>query len=94
MRLWSRRSTDLLSKEYNKVSTRDGESYARAIYNIGVCYYELWQTEEAIIFYKRAIELKQGNYPRASYALGVALKIREGCGSKRSLSAGDFQLAK
>ena len=47
--------------------------YARAIYNIGVCHYELWQTEEAIVFYKRAIELKHGNYPRASYALGIAL---------------------
>lgn len=59
-------------EEYSKVSSRAGESYARAIYNIGVCYYELWQTEDAIDFYKRAIELKQGNYPRASYALGVA----------------------
>jgi eukaryotic-like serine/threonine-protein kinase len=61
-------------EEYNKVSSRAGDSYARAIYNIGVCHYELWQTEEAIAFYKRAIELKQGNYPRASYALGVALE--------------------
>ena len=61
-------------EEYRKVSSRDGDSYARAIYNIGVCHYELWQTEEAIVFYKRAIELKRGNYPRASYALGVALE--------------------
>ena len=61
-------------EEYSKVSTRDANSYARAIYNIGVCHYELWQTEEAIMFYKRAIELKHGNYPRASYALGVALE--------------------
>ena len=59
--------------EYTKVLPRDGDWYARAIYNIGVCHYELWQTEEAIVFYKRAIELKQGNYPRASFALGVAL---------------------
>jgi tetratricopeptide (TPR) repeat protein len=61
-------------EEYGKVSTHDANSYPRAIYNIGVCHYELWQTEEAIIFYKRAIELKHGNYPRASYALGVALE--------------------
>ena len=60
--------------EYGRVSNRAGESYARAIYNIGVCHYELWQTDEAISFYKRAIELKQGNYPRSSYALGVALE--------------------
>lgn len=61
-------------EEYRKVSTHDANSYARAIYNIGVCHYELRQTEEAITFYKRAIELKHGNYPRASYALGVALE--------------------
>ena len=61
-------------EEYSKVSPRDREAYARAIYNIGVCQYELWQTDEAIISYKRAIELKQGNYPRASHALGVALE--------------------
>jgi tetratricopeptide (TPR) repeat protein len=61
-------------EEYGKVSHRDRERYARAIYNIGVCHYELWRTEEAISFYKRAIELKLGNYPAASYALGVALE--------------------
>ena len=61
-------------EEYRKVSAREPDAYARAIYNIGVCHYELWQTEEAIVFYKRAIELKQGNYPVASYALGVALE--------------------
>ena len=60
--------------EYSKVSQRDRKAYARATYDIGVCHYELWQTEQAIVFYKRAIELKQGNYPRASYALGVALE--------------------
>ena len=63
----------LAIEEYRKVSTRDVDSYARAIYNIGVCHYELSQTDEAIAFYKRAIELMPGNYPRASYALGVAL---------------------
>lgn len=64
-------------EEYGKVSPRDRDSYARAIYNIGVCHYELWQTEEAINFYKRAIELKLGNYPVASYALGVALEDQQ-----------------
>jgi tetratricopeptide (TPR) repeat protein len=61
-------------EEYGKVSTGAGELYARAIYNIGVCYYEMWQTEQGIASYKRAIELMHGNYPRASYALGVALE--------------------
>lgn len=60
--------------EYSKVSARDTAVYPRAIYNIGVCYYELWQTETAISFYKRAIELKRGHYSRASYALGIALE--------------------
>jgi tetratricopeptide (TPR) repeat protein len=60
-------------EEYSKVFYRDRD-YARAIYNIGVCHYELWQTEEAINFYKRAIDLKRGIYPVASYALGVALE--------------------
>ena len=60
--------------EYRKIPSHAGESYARAIYNIGVCHYELWQTDEAIVFYRRAIELKTGNYPRALYALGVALE--------------------
>lgn len=64
----------LAIEEYGKVSTRDRDAYAKAIYNIGVCHYELWQTDEAIAFYKRAIELRAGNYPRASYALGVALE--------------------
>ena len=63
--------------EYSKVSHRDRDSYARAIYNIGVCHYELWQTEDAISFYKRAIELRLGNYPVASYALGIALEDQQ-----------------
>ena len=64
----------LAIEEYGKVSTHNRDSYAKAMYNIGVCHYELWQTDDAIEFYKRAIELKEGNYPRASYALGVALE--------------------
>ena len=71
---WVQENYKAAIEEYRKVSTRDANSYAQAIYNIGVCHYELWQIEEAIIFYKRAVELKHGNYPRASYALGVALE--------------------
>ena len=64
----------LAIEEYGKVSTRDRDAFARATYNTGVCYFELWQTDDAIEFYKRAIDLKQGNYAKASYALGVALE--------------------
>ena len=70
---WAQENYKAAIEEYSKVSSRDANAYAHAIYNIGVCHYELWQIEEAIVFYKRAIELKHGNYPRASYALGVAL---------------------
>jgi tetratricopeptide (TPR) repeat protein len=59
---------------YYRTITPDSSEYAIALYNIGVCHYELWQTDEAIDFYKRAINERQGKYPRASYALGVALE--------------------
>jgi tetratricopeptide (TPR) repeat protein len=59
---------------YQSVSPDDQAAYARSLYNIGVCYYELWRTEEAISFYQRAIDLKDGRYPMASFALGVALQ--------------------
>ena len=61
-------------KEYRTVQSGAGETYAQALYNIGVSYYELWRTAEAIDFYRRAIEVREGGYPRASYALGVALE--------------------
>lgn len=61
-------------KEYERVTANDGELYATAVYNTGVCYYELWQSERAISFYKLALKLREGRYPRASYALGVALE--------------------
>ena len=68
---------NLAVEEYRKVSTRDRDGFARATYNIGVCYYELWQTDDAIEFYKRAIDLRRGNYPVASYALGIALEDQD-----------------
>ncbi len=60
--------------EYSKVAPRPGEIYAQALYNIGVCYYEDWRTEEAIAMYRRALAASSGKYPKASYALGVALE--------------------
>jgi tetratricopeptide (TPR) repeat protein len=61
-------------KEYQRVPQSAGELYAQSRYNIGVCYYELCRTEDAIGLYKRAIEARSGRYPRAWYALGVALE--------------------
>ena len=60
--------------KYYWTITPESREYPIALYNIGVCQYELWHTEEAIDFYKRAINERQGKYPRASYALGVALE--------------------
>ena len=61
-------------EEYGRLTRADGEAYAQALYNIGVCRFELWQTEEAARAYGRAIEARGGHYPKASYALGVALE--------------------
>ena len=59
-----------------------GDTYAQSLYNIGVCYYELWSTEEATAYYRRAVLARKGRYPMALYALGVAL-----IDSKRPLEA-------
>src|SRR3954468_24141957 len=61
-------------EEYGRVTRTEGEAYAQALYNIGVCRFELWQTEEAAQAYRQAIEARGGHYPKASYALGVALE--------------------
>lgn len=64
-------------RSYKRVSPASGEKYATALYNIGVCNYELWHTTAAIEFYRRAISERVGGYPKASYALGVALEDLE-----------------
>jgi len=61
-------------REYRRVPRSARNKYAQALYNIGVCYYELWRIEEAINFYRQALVEQHGRYPRASYALGVALE--------------------
>jgi tetratricopeptide (TPR) repeat protein len=61
-------------EEYGRLTRADGEAYAQALYNIGVCRFELWQTEEAARAYRQAIEARGGRYAKASYALGVALE--------------------
>lgn len=61
-------------KEYERVTPQDGKIYSQALYNIGVCYYELWRTEDAIAMYRKAVALRAGRYPVALFALGVALE--------------------
>src|SRR5919112_1304960 len=58
--------------EYERVSRTEGEAYAQALYNIGVCRFELWQTEEAARAYRQAIEARGRRYPEGAYAPRVA----------------------
>lgn len=60
--------------EYRRVPSNARETYAQALYNIGVCNYELWKTEDAVVYYRRAIAASSRRYPVALHALGVALK--------------------
>src|SRR5215471_16262258 len=60
--------------EYLGVSPELKEDYARALYNIGVCYYEMRRDDEAEQMYRRAIIARGGRYPKAQYALGVVLE--------------------
>jgi tetratricopeptide (TPR) repeat protein len=71
---FAREDYETAIREYASVPVNAGENYALALYNIGVSYYELWRTTEAITHYRLAIAVRHGHYPRASYALGVALE--------------------
>lgn len=70
---YARAKYQLAIEEYRRVAPGSDEIYATALYNIGVCYYELWNTEEAIAYYRKAIALRP-RYPIALHALGAALK--------------------
>ena len=72
---YARAEYEAAIREYGRVPAESGEAYAQSLYNLGVCYYELWRTEEAIVMYRRAVAAAAGGrYPKASYALGVALE--------------------
>src|SRR5262245_19812091 len=73
-RLVSRGSYEQALWEYETVGPDNAQLYSIALYNIGVCYYELFRTTEAIDYYRRAITQRDGLYPQASYALGIALE--------------------
>src|SRR5215212_11820040 len=61
---YSRGEYEAAIKEYRRVP-QSTVLYAQSLYNIGVCYYELMQTEDAIAMYKRAVEARGGHYPKA-----------------------------
>ena len=71
---FSRGEYQLAIKEYGRVSPDAGETYATALYNTGVCFYELWNTTEAISYYRKAVASRLGRYPAALHALGAALR--------------------
>lgn len=50
-----------------------GENYlAKIHFNIGICRYHLKQTGEAVAEFTKAINVAEGNYQKAFYALGMA----------------------
>ena len=68
-------STKRPFSEYRRVPPDAGELYAQALYNIGVCHYELVaRPRRPSTMYTEAVEARGGRYPKASYALGVALE--------------------
>jgi tetratricopeptide (TPR) repeat protein len=71
-------------KEYKQVPQGQSEAFSQALYNMGVCYYELRRTEDAIVMYRRAVEARGGRYPKALYALGVALEISKRPGEAKA----------
>ncbi len=83
-KLFSEAKYELAIREYRRVAENDLQGYSRSLYNIGVCHFELWRTDEAIAFFKQAISMRQGNYPIASYALGVALEEEKRYAEARS----------
>jgi tetratricopeptide (TPR) repeat protein len=72
--MYARAEYEAAIREYGRVPVKVGKLYAQSLYNIGVCYYELRRTEEAIMMYRSAVEASRGRYPKALYALGVALE--------------------
>jgi len=73
--MYARADYEAAIREYRRVPDKSGEVYAQSLYNIGVCYYELSRTREAINMYRSAVEAsRSGRYPKALYALGVALE--------------------
>lgn len=63
--------------EYAKVSSNAGLAYSQALYNMGVCYFELWKTDQAIAYFKSALHSRTQGYSQAAYSLGVALESQE-----------------
>jgi len=57
---------------FSETENRSDDFLARIHFNIGVCFYNLKQTAEAIGEFTEAIKLSKRNYQKAFYALGMA----------------------
>jgi tetratricopeptide (TPR) repeat protein len=68
-----------------------GPHQARAHFNIGICQQRLGRLREAVLAYKQAIKLRDGRYPLASYALGLAL---QGLGEREQMVAAFLEAAR
>jgi len=71
---FSRGQYELAIFEYRGALNWPGAHQGRAHFNIGVCEYRLGRPREAMAEYRAAIKLREGRFPLASYALGVALQ--------------------
>ena len=60
--LYARAEYEAAIALYARVPAPAGDAYAQALYNIGVCRYELQQTAEAALLYAKAIEARRGRY--------------------------------
>ncbi len=57
---------------FSETEKRSDDFLARIHFNIGVCFYSLKQTAEAVEEFTEAIKLSKGSYQKAYYALGMA----------------------
>src|SRR2546426_9878071 len=48
--------------DYQHIEPAAGGVYAQALYKIGVCYYELWHTADAVAMYPEAIKARGGAF--------------------------------
>lgn len=58
--------------EYKKGLAVPGKYEAVFHYNIGVCYYQLGQTQDAVQEFQIALKQRNGDYQKAWYSLGMA----------------------
>ena len=76
---------ELAIREYSQALISSDNRYQEAIYNIGVCYYELGRKDEAAKWFRSAIKARGGRY---AIACGRRLRSPSGLPEPRGLRAG------